>query len=271
MKNIKKFLPIFLVMMPLLMANSPSPYPHLGEYKDFTNTAIELVSSDETLKKHVYQTTITNSGEGYIELAYTNLYQHRTLITSSSDEYGFYLAPTKSAVVSFTTSSLVPSIDSLSIGCIAFSDYQIDTFATYSNPSAFTKSGGAENPPLTYSMDIELEYEKNYTYTILISYTYDETEYITREAYIGNNEDGNYIHFSDLEDFDVTKMAFKDLIFIQGREIGNSELSDILMTIVLGLIGGVIGIGILVALITLAVFGIVYVVKTSRNKKVDPK
>lgn len=266
MKNIKKALPILLVMVPLLMANSPSPYPYINEYKDFSHTAIELVSSDADLQKYVYQTTITNDGDGYISLNYTYLYEYRELIASASEDYDLYLAPTKTSLVNFTLNKEVAVIESLSVSCAGFSDYQLDTFATYTNPSAFKKEGDGTYG-YTYLIDAELEYDEDYTYSVLISYTYDETQYVTREGYISS--DGSGVYFTNREDLDVSKMTLEEIIFVKGNQRSFIDLGSIFMYIFLGLIGGIVGLGIIVALIVLAVFGIVYAVKGSRKKKVD--
>lgn len=268
MKSIKKTLPVLLVMLPLLMANSPSPYPYPLEYEDFSNTSIQLVDSDEEKNKYIYETTITNDGDGYISLGYVNLYENRKHVTSSFAGYEFYLAPSKSAVVSFIASRKIDAIERLNIGCSGYLDEQIDKTATYSNPSAF-KEEDSDSIKHKYVMDVELDYDKGYTYSILINYTYDGTQYVTREVYEDSKE--NSVYFQNAEEIDVTKIALESIVFVQGRPKGDYSYPYVFLYLGLAVIGSIVGTGIFIALIAFAIVGIISVVRSSRKKKTDSK
>jgi hypothetical protein len=103
-----------LLVVPLLLANSPSPYPMPVAYQDFTYTPITYADHPTILEQRLYQTTIHNTGEGYIALrefyfeSLTN--DTRFISIGMSDLYHRYIAPSASFDLEFPSTQHIDDL-----------------------------------------------------------------------------------------------------------------------------------------------------------------
>lgn len=270
MKNKKMSLGLLLLGLPLLMANSPSPYPYPTDYSSFSNTEITR-TYDDVKDEYTYQTTLTNTGEGYISLDYISLNSDSgSYIASYGMEENFYyadnryLGPSQSINLSFVSEA---GYNNTLIKCFAFSGSVINTAATSTNYSEITKEpyNSSSSDLYRYSFTALLNYDKDYTYTVLINYNYDGVDKII-DTYDYNTGEISFVLSSDL---DVSKITINSLIFVRGRANNSGSnyswealaIAGVAITIIASLIGLVIFGGI----VTLIVFVIVKAVKHPKD------
>ena len=279
MKKMKRILPILLLGLPYLMANSPSPFAYPSFYEDFSNTAFVKSAVDEGNPGlgFKYETTLTNTGQGYIDLSSVELMTgsnnvHLTY-NSADSRSNIYLKPDSSHDLVFTL-DIDLSTSGLKLKCYAFQEDDVDPSIIATNFSSINKelsyydsySGLAI---YTYQFTAEMDYDSAYHYTPLVNITYDSSETKTFEAYIQNEETGSIL-FESVLNLEIDKIEIDNIVFIKGRKYSRDGFLDGLFQglIMAGLfvIGGIFALGLMIAGL---VIGIIFIVKAARNKNVD--
>jgi hypothetical protein len=233
MKKITLLSLLLVIVAPLLMGNAAYPYAYPQEYDAFTSTEIIVTEGGED-EDHTYSFTLTNIGEGYIELENSYLFSStRGTIASFSDSYNELLGPAASIALTLTSDrlDLAPTIN-----CYAFTGVIPDT--TYTKLSPVLKedqsyyNGDKFINFYKYSFTLKASVDKTYYYSVMITYEYEDT---TNYTYYDGKVD-NPIYFYRNDNLDESKMEIQNIAFIKGRLV-NPFKGLATFFVVLGVIG----------------------------------
>ena len=200
MKN-KKALLSLMCVAPLLMANSPAPYPTRETYKDIdvTITKVEDLVDNTTR----YQLEIENTGKlygiidyNYIDLSYgdtgsTSLYIHRQSLFN--DEL---LAPGQSKVYLTETPFKLDKIES--------PKWSISTYAYPDENVTFSNFVVTESKSTGYYITYDVKNLGDYYYTYIVDITYDGADYSFEVS-----DSSNY--FYSVQKLDLSKLQVKSM------------------------------------------------------------
>lgn len=247
--------PMFLfIVLPLLLANSPAPYPSRVTYEQFSATPVIRESIDE--ENFIYTTTVTNTGENYISVESCYLISEegqRDLYFENQSSA--VILPGKSYEVVFTSKTeLEPS--SLSLRVNAF--IPLDSEYTYSNITNLKQEETSYSDEFLYTYDIDIVVETNNYYGFITIYTYEGETFASHNRH--HLEEACF--YSD-KLMDVEYIAIEEVLLIKGRSKSNS-LGQIFGIIALGL---VIFSGALILVIGLPIVITVLLVIRHKKKK----
>lgn len=244
--------------MPFLKANSPAPFPHPTNYRDFTYTSVET-TYESARNRYLYETTITNTGDGYIDLFHSGLYSYDVFIASPSFVETEYLGPAQSASITFSHAGTFSGLSVICDGFTLFAD-----FITYTTPTLSAKTHvNAEVPehePLyEYTYDSTFTgMKKGYYYMIFVDFTYEEKLYTATH---NRSQDSDKSFLSKL-DMDLEKITINRLTFIQGR--GSSDLGKVL-TLIFGLT--IAGFYFILFIFAVVILAVILLIKGYKKKK----
>ncbi len=254
----KKKLPalVLLLFFPLLLANSPSPYPNPDIYQDYLATP--LVKSSEG-DKFTYTTTITNTGDNYISVNST------TLINEEEDIWVYYsskvddvILPSASYELKFTTrEEFDPAKTVLRVEAFV----ELSDEYTYQNITNLRRRDKTENDDYyLYEYDVDINVETKNYYGIITVYDYDG------QTYAGYNKFGldDPLFLSD-EAMEVEDITITDVILVQGRTRSNGGTGILLVFImliapVMLILGVILTIALLIGLT-------IFLIKRHKDKK----
>lgn len=261
MKKLKVLATSLVLLLPLLMANSPAPYPLPNDYTSFTNTAF-VETQDPITYKYTYTTTITNIGTQFVPIEDINIYDDTNIVGDyyNSSLSGDILRQNESREITFTYNTQIAAPN------LKVKAYQAPaTGITYENIREFTKTESSE---ATTRLG-----RTAYKYTFLADVTGLKTnvfyQAVVTYKYAGNTFTGSIPRYSDFGFYSDVDMNFADIEiveinFIQGRESGISNFINALVRFFL-IVGGLILLAIIVPLIILTVV----LVKRKKRKQAE--
>ena len=216
MKKQRRYLGIiaFMGLCPFLMAFTREPYsPNTLEYTDIEVVVNESPSPTSEDNK-LYEFTVTNTGDGYI-----NKYGQLDYHFASGDTMPIYEPYAKDPV--FHTSVMVKKNNSLTIKMDDLSTYDFTTgyftMAALIEPNTSMRFNG---PKTIYTTDESRFYcyidceivgkEPDYSYVYLVTLDYDGTEYCLQ---CSTDAKGRiYFMPQDMDTFKVDKVTIKDIV-----------------------------------------------------------
>ena len=220
-----RLLPLFLIA-PLFMANAPAPARGPDLYEDFAISNLTSISHDTETNRRVYSVSVTNTGDGYISVADSEIRPKKNSsgnsITFRTDE--LVIAPHQTYDISFftfeevTLESVFPAIRGYS------SDFEVKEAATFSNFSAITEEenetgyNGELLPSKYYTYSFSCKYKKNTDefgihYAPIFHFSDGDNDYYFHEDILAND-----YRISTALDLDVSKLQLIDYTFIEGYE-----------------------------------------------------
>lgn len=195
-----------LLILPLLLGNSPAPYPYPREYKDYTATPfVEHLLADETYR---YTTTITNTGTDYIAVSDT------FLLSEGHTEIQLY--PCHDIILPATSYELIFNVDhqyeitTLSLVIQAYepllSDYTARNFKNITRET-YDEYGYIYN----YEMDFSVT-DNEYYYGLITVYEYEGVSYASSN---GNSIRGEF--FYSQREMDPEAITITNVLLSKGR------------------------------------------------------
>ena len=202
MKNLKTLLPI-IMMAPLLMANSPAPFPNYEEYSSVEVQAQKLADLADNTSR--FQLDIKNVGENYAFLPYKQ-------IECASKKNGSYyfeayrqslfdneaIAPGKTQVYFVETFVELDKLEEPTTWYLSAYSLQ-DTNVTFSNFNV-TKIDKKQ-----YQLSYKADGLGDYYYAYIIDATYKEKEYSFVLDFYGSS------YFYTAEELDLDKLTISGI------------------------------------------------------------
>lgn len=266
MKKARGLLLLLVIIAPFLMGNAPSPYPYPDYYEDYTATPLTL---EQEGAHYLYKTTITNTGEGFIDLEFTHLE------FPLNNNYLYNSHPQRDILLPGATKELI----FLASSAFELSDYELRVSAyvnnvhktTFSNVQSFTRyeedhfNHNFWGVYYEYSFSADYERDEDYTSELIVTYKYNDEIYT---QYMRTSGAKN-VYFKSLEKIDAEDIEFLDFYNVLGRKRGSGYgglvwgtflIIALLFPVLVALaIGFPIGITILT----------IYLVKKNRARKED--
>jgi hypothetical protein len=256
-----KYIYVLLIVFPLLMSNSPSPYAGAVPYDDFTYTQINIENHPTLPNHYVYETTLTNNGSGYIELDYIEFIS----FTDTNERMSFQgntldhrvLKPLDALNFTVTHPRYIDDyiIESVNAYTIALDE----VIVTVNGPLTRTPDAPSSevNIPVTYSGEL------NFAYSAIVNVIIDNVplSFITT----GVTKSAIYLTLDQFPNVAIEDMTVESIVLVRGRA---NTLGISLWTIALGIgtivsvVGGALTIAAMVGLIAFI---------TKRSLKKQPK
>lgn len=238
MKEKYKLIP-YLVLLPLLLANSPSPYPGPIPYEDFTYTQITMEPHGSLAHHYVYETTITNVGFGYISLEWIEMvsFTDETVRIAFSENYYSNQLIKPNGAFNFTITESVYADDFIIPHVLAYVNLESDILATIQGPLAWTE----EAPSLELQIPVTYSGERLFTYSAIVELTIEGMP-LTFITHHGVTHDTIYLALDSFTNLDLNDIEVNHLVLVPGRPLsqGLNLYALILgfMTIVSVIFGG---------------------------------
>ena len=213
--NRRHYLPL-LMLVPMMMANSPAPYVRTNEYQDFSYTFISKTPIDQYYEGQQYieyTYEIKNNGSGYIDYAYINYGNiFSTMMSLNNDMFGrLILAPNSTSTYKFITITDI-DVDNVNerIRCYAYTDFVENAFISDKKD---VRVDNTDYPYNRYYIDYESDYKRdnNYLYGIIIDFTYDGVDYSIHDESWRYSENTYSVFLYQGEDLDLNKLTINKL------------------------------------------------------------
>ena len=171
-----------LLALPLLMANSPMPYPHYQEYDDIEVNVTELSTSGE--KGHRYSFEVENTGNRHLYtqggntfFSFAGIDRDNYLVNAFSGQMTDKLFRTQTVKPGQTTTFIVDNEEALDLEkTVRFKTHSfeiVDEGITYSEPIV-EKDKENDN---TYKIKTKFSKLGDYYYAIAVDVKYDGEDY----------------------------------------------------------------------------------------------
>lgn len=218
MKRLRTFLLLFVVIAPFLMGNAPSPYPYPDYYEEFMATPV-TVEEDES--HYLYKTTITNTGEGYIDFNYSYLrFTTDDVYIRDSHPRKDIILPGATKEVTFVSATEYAPTD-YELLLLAYVDNVHKT--TFSNVRDFARREDELfhreywGEYYEYSFNVDYERDEDYTSELIVTYKYNDEVYTQYMRPSGTNS----VYFEATEKIDAEEIEFLDFNNVLGRKRGS--------------------------------------------------
>lgn len=240
-----------LSVFPLLLGNSPAPFPYPTNYEDYTNTSFVKTAVPDGFH---YETTITNRGDGYIVVN-----ELRVMVKSTSRHYYDekvtfdIIMPATTYSYSFTKDVDLDPLD-LTLEVEAYTTFITDY--SYSDVGAVTREPYNDHYYI-YAYLATISAPTTHYYDIMTIYEYQGETYARHNRHYGATP-----CFFGYEEMEPSEIVIKDLVLLQGRKknSGSGMVFILIAFMVLGIIG--LGIFTLVPIVLTLLF-----IRAKQNKK----
>ena len=256
-KNYLRYLPL-LMLSPLLMANSPAPYPDLYDYRDLnvTTSFLDKANDQELGEVYRYSVTVNNTGDSLALLNHG--------INLETDHEGYY--STERGTIFYDEVLMPGKTETVIISCtneMNFDDendqwmtetlINRDDNVTFSNISVEEKNG-------YYQLNAKIKGTGDYYYTSIVELEYDgEIHYIEVRITTGKMMSS----FDTSETLDLSKLKVNSITAY--RSTNNTYKGGVILAWMIYGFFGLIILGML--LIPAAIIIPISIVRYRRNKR----
>lgn len=240
-----------LFLFPLLLANSPAPFPEHSNYKDI-EVSYSFVSESNNDRK--YDLTITNTGESFALV-------HRWLVT---DDYKYFdgltennvfktecLGPGKTKVFQLTTTAVLENEIEATTKWKTIYYPIVDNGVSYANPNVTVDNGNCV-------IKANFKNVGDYYYAAVVELKYQSETYFVDSEYNGS------LRFSIGQDLNPSDIEIQNITFFRSSyHVYRSALLSFLITYFV-----IIGVFLVTTITSITVF---LIVRNKRNKNKEIK